>query len=162
MSVTATEAGQTVGTTVSVTRPMALRNDQLSFADDGSIVSPRWIAVNVWTDELGRHYAEPTAFRIKNRNGVVEPMRVLIATCGCAREWATGYMWPYKRIASSRCEKCWRMLRRRAQSRRRARRRVMASQCANCQMPMSAARSSKRFCSARCRVTAFRSAERKP
>ena len=130
-------------------------NDQLLFLEeDGRLGwwAPRWYAITVWRDEHGHTFATPVDFRLRDR-GNDGPKRVDTIHCECGQEYAVEHG---ARVQTPRCRICENAQRAAEQRRRRARGRTLAIACMVCGAPLSARRSSRKYCSPACRQRAHR------
>jgi len=130
---------------------MDYRNDEMLVVttEDGRgyFYSPRWIAVTVSRDEHGQTVAAPEEPRR------AEPWHVDVFRCECGQEYAVEHG---ARAQTPRCRICENAQRAAEQRRRRARSRPLAIACMVCGAPLSARRSSRKYCSPACRQRAHR------
>ena len=132
---------------------MDFRNDQVLFDEkDGGLYSPRWYRVTVCTDEHSHAFATAADFRCRHLDGN-EAERVDIIRCECGHEYAVVHR---ANVLTPRCRVCDNAQRAIEQRRRRARARTLATACTVCGAPLSARRSSRKYCSPACRQRAHR------
>jgi hypothetical protein len=150
-AVTASEADTIRTASVTVTTRMLCRCDAIFTIRDesGGYFYQRWYDVQAWEDEAGRWWAQPEGLRFEDG-----PWPVYVRWCGsCHQRYAM-----YGGIRVWRCQACERERRTRKQRARRAQRRCVSTSCEHCGVaPLQAHRRSRRYCSARCRVAAYRS-----
>ncbi len=149
---TPTEARQIRDASVSVTTQMDCFNNgsYLTLTDDDGQVTywgPRWLVVHVWRDEQDHAVATPEACQVE------EPWRVGLLRCGeCGQEFVVRW----GRVQKPRCRLCDNAQRAARQRARRERARTLAGACTMCGAPLSARRSSRKYCSPTCRQRAHR------
>ncbi len=107
---------------------------------------PRWIAVTVSRDEQDHVFATPEGYL----QG--QAWRVDVHRCKCGHE----YVERHGSDRTPRCRLCENAQRAAEQRRRRARARTLATACTVCGAPLSARRSSRKYCSPACRQRAHR------
>jgi hypothetical protein len=146
--VTPNEAYQRGTSHVTVTRYL---NYHLFFVD-GRYWCPRWIDVRVWRDAAGQPLAEPIHFRVD------KPWDVKFQHCACGQDFV---MKPGMQTRVARCYACERtVLTRQQRARRRRQHARQQIVCRHCRVGISAARTSRRYCSGKCRIAAWRAAPR--
>jgi hypothetical protein len=147
--VTQTEAVRIVSASVAVTTRMSCRCDAIfTILDgDGGYFYQRWYDVQAWEDEAGRWWAQPEGVRFDDG-----PWPVYVRWCGyCHQRYAM-----YGGIRVWRCQACERERRTRKQRARRTQHRCVSTNCEHCGVVLQAHRRSRRYCSTRCRVAAYR------
>ncbi len=148
---TVSEARPIRNASTSVTTQMNYFNGGSYFAltsETGQVTywGPRWLAVTVWHDEHDHAFATPEDFQID------EPWHVGVVRCReCSQEYAVR-----QRVLWPRCRSCENAQRAAQQRARRARARTLAIACTVCGAPLSARRSSRKYCSSACRQRAHR------
>ena len=146
-SVTASEAYSRDTSHVTVTD--LLNNELLIAVPDGFIFCPRWIDVRVWRDDAGETLAEPISFR------ATEPWHVNFKRCAyCGQDYVTRLTTQTRVDRWRACERTLRTAQQRARRRRRQARRQ--TECLHCGASISAVRSSRRYCSGKCRIAVMR------
>ncbi len=123
---------------------------------DGGIWCPRWVAVDVRSEDDGQVFATPRNFDLES-----EPWSVRIVHCECGQEYAERDRFrfdPGGRPLVRRCRRCENTRRAERQRAHRAwcRRRELATACAVCGTPIRAERRTRRYCSPACRQRAHR------
>jgi hypothetical protein len=154
--VTATDAHQQWRASDTVTRRMELYNNLLYFTNHG-LWYVRWITVDV-AEQDGRLVATPLDVVLKGEEEGIDVSVVRCYARACGTQQAEFCIRATKRLRRRPwyCRACERARKTKAQRARRQGIRRMRPSCVRCGAIVAASRSTRRYCSTRCRVAANR------